>query len=209
MRFTRPKLKLSDAEREDIELTQFEQKERETQTEAIDRVKKAIRACAGHFTRQAQDRRTRRLERRPAARQSYLGDIELLESREKLYVIRDDLNKGKSRLAELELEAITAENARSRAQLERQLKIRQLKTRLALDRDKLTRTSRIVSRVGGRVAQVLSARGELVHEGSPVVLLHAPEGRERRRRRRARLRVDHLRARRRREEDRDQRTTSR
>ncbi len=29
--------KLSDAEREDIELTQFEQKERETQTEAIDR----------------------------------------------------------------------------------------------------------------------------------------------------------------------------
>ena len=138
---------MSDAERENIELTQFEQKERETQTEAIDRVKRAIELAQGTSRDKLKiaDRVVSSADRLRA--ESYLGDIELLESREKLYVIRDDLNKGKSRLAELELEAITAENARSRAQLERSLKIRQLKTRLALDRDKLTRTSRIVSRV--------------------------------------------------------------
>ncbi|HEX3450753.1 MAG TPA: hypothetical protein VHS97_21035, partial [Isosphaeraceae bacterium] len=106
--------------------------------------------------------------------QKYLGDMELLESREKLYVIKDDLNKGQSRLAELDLEATTTDYARKRAQLERRLKIRQLKTKLALDCDKLSRTSRVVSKVHGHVAEVLSARGELVHEGSPVVLLHTP-----------------------------------
>ncbi len=90
-------------------------------------------------------------------------------------MIRDDLNKGQSRLAELDLEAIKADNLRRRTRLERSLKIRQLETRLALDRDKLIRTSRIVSHVHGRVAQVLTARDELVREGSPVVLLHAPK----------------------------------
>ena len=65
-----------------------------------------------------------------SALKKYLGDIELLESREKLYVIKDDLNKGQSRLAELDLEATTADYARKRAQLERRLKIRQLETKL-------------------------------------------------------------------------------
>ena len=50
-----------------------------------------------------------------------------------------------------------------------------MKTKLALDRAKLARTSRVLSTVSGQVAQVLSARGELVHEGSPVVLLHSPK----------------------------------
>ena len=100
--------------------------------------------------------------------------MELLESREKLYVIKDDLNKGQSRLAELDLEATTTDYARKRAQLERRLKITQLETKLALDHEKLRRTSRIISKVHGQVADVLSARGELVHEGAPVVLLHSP-----------------------------------
>src|SRR6202040_3189351 len=106
--------------------------------------------------------------------QNYLGDIELLESREKLYEIKDELNKGQSRLAELDLEATTNDYTRKRAQLERQFKIRQLKTKLELDREKLSRTSRIISKVHGHVAEVLIDCGELVHEGSPVVLLHSP-----------------------------------
>ena len=53
--------------------------------------------------------------------------------------------------------------------------IEQLETKLALDRDKMERTSRVVSQVRGRVAQVLTARDELVREGAPVVLLHAPK----------------------------------
>jgi HlyD family secretion protein len=167
--------KLSDAEREDLELTRFEQQARESQTEAIERVRNSILAAQGTSKDKLRiaGRVVSSADRLRA--QSYLGDIELLESREKLYVIKDDLNKGQSRLAELELEAINAETVRRRAQLERSLKVRQLKTKLGLDRDKLLRTSQIVSRVNGRVAQVLSARGELVHEGSPVLLLHAPK----------------------------------
>ena len=106
--------------------------------------------------------------------QKNLGDLELLESREKFYDIGNALNNGQSRLAELDLDRITAEHVRGRAQLERKLKIKQLETKLMLDREKRTRTSQLVSPAGGRVAQVLIAGGELVHEGAPVVLLHAP-----------------------------------
>ena len=77
--------------------------------------------------------------------------------------IKDDLNKGKSRLAELDLDLIKGENARRHAQLERRVKIQQLKTRLELDRAKLIRTSQVVSQVNGKVVQVLVASGELVH----------------------------------------------
>jgi HlyD family secretion protein len=166
--------KLKDSEREDAELTKFEEKERETRTEAIYRVKHAVL-----LARETSNDKLRIAERVVSSAdrlrsQHHLGDIELLESREKLYVIKDDLNKGQSRLAELDLEATTTDYARKRAQLERRLKISQLETKLALDREKLNRTSRIISKVHGHVAEVLSARGELVHEGSPVVLLHSP-----------------------------------
>jgi HlyD family secretion protein len=166
--------KLQDALREDEKLTEFEQKERENKTEAVERVKRAIRLAqeTARDKLKIAERVVSSADRLRA--QSYLGDIELLESREKLYLIKDDLNKGQSRLAELELELITAENSRRRAQLERALKIRQLQTKIGLDRDKLTRNSRIVGKVKGQVAQVLSVKGELVKEGSPVVLLHAP-----------------------------------
>ena len=119
-------------------------------------------------------------------------------------MIKDDLNKGKSQLAELELEAITADYTRKRAQLERQLKIRQLKTKLDLDRDKLTRTSRIVSQVHGRVAQVLSCPGRAGPRGvagRPASLRPGQSGAPMRTG--SAVRIDHLRARRRGEEDRD------
>jgi HlyD family secretion protein len=105
---------------------------------------------------------------------NHLGDTELLESRDKLYDIRDDLNKGQSRLAEIELDAIKSDNARRRVRLEREHRIREKDTKLKLDREKLMRTARIVSHVHGSVAQVLSARDELVKEGAPVVLVHSP-----------------------------------
>ena len=96
-----------------------------------------------------------------------------MSAREKLYKIRDDINEDQSRLAELELTGVRSENARRRAQLDRRLKIRDLQTKLDLDRDKLARTSRIFSHTRGQVAQLLSAPDELIREGSPVVLLHA------------------------------------
>ena len=168
-------LKLKDVEREDLELTRHEQKEQETQTEAIERLRRAIREA--HVTSRDKLKIAESIAEsdvRLRARK-YLGDAEMLESREKLYLIKDDLNKGRSRLAELDLDETKGETARHRAQLERRLKIQQLQTRLELDRAKLSRTSRIVSQYHGRVVQVLSASGEMVREGSPVVMLDGPK----------------------------------
>ncbi len=47
-------------------------------------------------------------------------------------------------------------------------------TKLRLDRDKLDRTSRILSHETGTVTQILTAADELVREGAPVVLLSSP-----------------------------------
>ncbi len=104
-----------------------------------------------------------------------MGDQELLEAREKKYDIKNDINKGSTKLAELVLEGTKAENARRRAKLERKLKIKQLERKLELDREKMVRTSRVVSRFSGVVAQMFCARDELVKEGAPVVLLHSPK----------------------------------
>ena len=167
--------KLDDFEREDRELTQFEQQERKTQDAAIDRVKQAT-LLARDTSRDKLKVAQRLVDSTDRLRlQHHMGDLDLLETREKLYTIQDDLNKGKSRLAELELEGIKAENARRRSQLDRRLKIKQLETKLALDRGKMTRTSHVVSHASGQVAQVLSAEDELVREGAPIVLLHAPK----------------------------------
>ena len=169
-------LKLKDARHEDLEFTRHEQNEHDTQTKAIGRVRRAIeesQATALIKLRIAEDIAIGDDRLRA---QKYLGNVELLESRDKLYTIKDELNKGKSRLAELDLELIKGENTRGHSQLERRVKIEQLKTRLDLDRAKLIRTSQVVSQVHGKVVQVLVARGDLVHEGAPVVLLDCPEG---------------------------------
>ena len=167
--------KLEDLRREDREFTEFEQREREHKEAAIDRVKQAIRRAEdGSLDKLKIAQQVVHAADRLGSRK-LLPDLDLLEARTKFYEIQDDLNKGRSRLAELELDRISAENGRRRAQLERRLKIRQLETKLALDRAKMERTSRVVSPVGGRVAQVLTARDELVREGAPVVLLHAPK----------------------------------
>ncbi len=167
--------KLKDAQHEDLELTRHEQKERETQTEALNRVRRAIHEVEATSRDKLKIAASIAESDVRLRARKYLGDAEMLESREKLYVIKDDLNKGRSRLAELDLDAIKGETARHRAQLERRLKIQQLEKRLELDRAKLFRTSRIVSQHHGRVVQVLSASGELVHEGSPVVMLDGPK----------------------------------
>ena len=57
--------------------------------------------------------------------------------------------KPDTRLAELELEWTKAENARRRAQIERKLKIKQLERKLELDREKMTRTSQVISQFSG------------------------------------------------------------
>jgi HlyD family secretion protein len=166
--------RLADLRRQDMELTRFEQAERESKAAAMSRMKETVLAARRdgldklELAHRVVDGANRlRVDK-------HLADLELLESREKLYTVREELNKGQSRLAELDLEGVTAENARKRAQLERRLKIDELETRLKLDREKLERTSRVVSPSRGQVAQVLATMGGLVQEGAPVVLLHAP-----------------------------------
>ena len=168
-------LKLKDAQHEDLEFTRHEQSEHDTQTKAIDRVRRAIEESQATALVKLKIAESIAIGDDRLRAKKYLGDVELLESREKLYTIKDDLNKGKSRLAELDLEFTKGENARIHAQLERRVKIQQLKTRLEIDRAKLVRTSQVVSQVYGKVVQVLVASGDLVHEGAPIVLLDCPK----------------------------------
>jgi HlyD family secretion protein len=167
--------RLADLRREDDVLTRFEDEERRSKETAIAKVKESIDKArvdgldklriAGRVVEGANRLRANK----------YLGDLDFLESREKFYDIRDVLNKGETRLAELELERVTSEYARERARLERRLKIEELRTKLRLDGDKLVRNSRVVSPARGEVTQVLSVPGGLVQEGAPVALLHAPK----------------------------------
>ncbi len=167
-------LRLAELRRQDRELTRFEESERESKDAAIARVKESVlRADRDGRDKLEIARRVVEGANRLRA-DKHLGDLELLESREKLYDVHDALNKGRSRLAELELERVTADNARARSRLERQLAIGELETRLSLDREKLERTSQVVSPTDGEVTQVLSTLGGLMQEGAPVVLLHSP-----------------------------------
>jgi HlyD family secretion protein len=167
--------KLEDLRREDREFTEFEQQEHANKKAAIAQVQETIRRAEGDLQVKLRiaERVVNAADRLRA--QKHLGDLDLLDARAKFYDIREALNRGQSRLAELELDLITAENSQRRAQLERRLKIGQAETKLALDRRKMERTSRVLSQTRGRVAQILTARDELVREGAPVVLLHAPK----------------------------------
>jgi HlyD family secretion protein len=166
--------KLADLKREDQELSGFEQRERETHGAAIDKIKQAVLSARANSQDQLALARKiyKGADRLRADKQ--LNDQELLESHEKMYVILDEINKGHSRLAELDLDWNKAEYARGRAQVERRVKIEQVETKLKLDREKLARNSRIKSHAYGQVADVLVANDDLVKEGSPVVLLHSP-----------------------------------
>jgi HlyD family secretion protein len=167
--------KLADLRRQDEELTLFEVEERKSKETAISRVREAVLKAQvdGQDKYRIAGRVVEGANRLRADK--YLSDLEFLESREKFYDIRDNLNKGQTRLAELELDSVTAENARKRARLERRLRIDELSTKLRLDRAKLDRNSPVVSPARGQVAQVLSVPGGMVQEGAPVVLLHAPK----------------------------------
>jgi HlyD family secretion protein len=166
---------LEDLERENRELTLFEDKERGRKEAAVDRVRQAVHATQNN----AQDKlkiAQRIINSADRLRdQKLMDDVDLLEAHQKFHEIKDELFKGDSKLAELDLDLATAESVRRRLQLERKLKIGVVKTKLDLDRDKLKRTSKIVSQSRGQVTQILTAEGELVREGSPIVLLHAPK----------------------------------
>jgi HlyD family secretion protein len=165
--------KLKDLNEENIEQTEFEQREKRTQETAMAQVKKATLESQANSSEELKiaDRIVKSAERLRIQR--FLGDLDLLTAREKLYNVRRELKKGDTRLAELELDRIKAENGRLRAQRERGLKIKHFETKLASDREKLKRTSRIVSNAHGRVADMLATPGELVREGAPIVLLHS------------------------------------
>ena len=167
--------KLEDLKREDDELTQFELGEKATHDEAMARVRRATDLDYENSKNKLKIAERLAVGADRLREKLIMSDLELLESREKKFDILDSLNKGKVRLAELELEATKAENGRRRSRLDRRLKIEQHARKLAIDRAKMERTSQVKSHVRGRVAQVLSARDELVREGAPVVLLHAPK----------------------------------
>jgi biotin carboxyl carrier protein len=79
----------------------------------------------------------------------------------------------------LRREKIDANDSGRKFQSERRLKITELETKLALDRDRLDRTSRIVSPTAAVVDRLLVGLHQQVHDGAPVVVLHGPNKRRR------------------------------
>jgi len=163
--------RLKELQREDEELTKFEENERNTQDEAIavlqEAIQKSIQNSKGGL--RVADRIVAGSGRLLQLQQ--LSNPDLLKDLQQRYAIQNDLYNGHSKLAELQLTRVISKNQRSRARLQRRLEISKQATRLRLDQYKLERTSRIVAHEAGRVTQVLSAVDEYVKEGAPVVLL--------------------------------------
>jgi HlyD family secretion protein len=159
---------------EDRRLTDFEKGERAKQEAAVTQLREAIRRTVAnaHEGLKLADRIVSGSERLRLI--SQLSNLDYLKDLQQKHTIQNELNGGLSKLAELELTWLTANNQRQRVQLQRQLEIDRLALRLRLDQDKLDRTSRIVSHAEGTVTQVLTATDEFVSEGAPVVLLSSP-----------------------------------
>jgi HlyD family secretion protein len=165
------KTRLAELRSEHDRLSAFEDDERLTQKMAVDRLREALRTTIDNnraglkVAERIKDGARRLLSR------NLLNNLDLLESMEKLYEIRTTVDASDSKLAELDLTWLSAENARNKAALQRRLELNRLETKLGVASAKLDRRSRIVSPVDGKVTQILSAANELVLEGSPVVLL--------------------------------------
>jgi HlyD family secretion protein len=155
-------------------LTEFEDKERATQELAVARLEEAIQRTVSNSREglKVADRIVNGSERLRLI--SQLSNLDYLKDLQQKYAIQNDLNGGLSKLAELQLTWLTANNQRRRARLQRQIEISKVEMRLQLDRGKLDRTSRIVCHANGTVTQVLTATDEFVSEGAPVVLLSSP-----------------------------------
>ena len=166
--------RLAQVKDEHLRLTQFENDERRTQQLAIARLKASIDRTIANST-EGLEVAKKIVDGSVRLRNTInLSNLEYFKDLQQKYSIQNDLNTGRSRLAELELTRLTSENQRERARLQRELEINRLETKLDLDRKKLGRTSQIVSHTHGTVTQILTAADEFVREGAPVVLLSTP-----------------------------------
>jgi len=163
--------RIAELKNEHDQLNAFEDDERRTQKLAVERLRQALQTTIdNNRTGLKVAERIKEGARRLLSR-NLLNNLDLLESMEKLYEIRTNVDTSDSKLAELDLTWLSAENARNKAALQRRLEINRVETKLGVERAKLDRTSSIVSPVDGKVTQILTAANELVREGSPVVLL--------------------------------------
>jgi NHLM bacteriocin system secretion protein len=171
--------RLQELRREDEALTKFEDDERRSKDQTFEIESSQVSHSLKNLRQQLvlADQVTEDAARRRAERD--VGDRELFEAKEKQRKIQGDMNRAHLRLNELSQDRASAENTRSRARFERQLKIKQLESRLALDREKLGRMSRIVSHRSGVVDQFLVGVDQQVNEGAAVVRLHGPRAQER------------------------------
>lgn len=160
---------------EDGLLTEFEDRERATQEEAVGRLRVAIDRTIENSSEGLKLANQIVTGSERLRRVNQLSTLDYLKDLKQRYAIQNDLDGGISKQAEIELTWLTADNQRQRTRLQRRLEISRLEMRLRLDREKLGRTSKIVSHVEGTVAQVLAATDEYVREGTPVVLLSSPK----------------------------------
>ncbi len=167
--------RLDQLRNEDRLLGEFEDREQDIQERAIGRLTEAIERTISNSREglKVADRVISGSVRLRLVKQ--LSDPEYLKDLQQRYAIQNALDGGLSKRAEVELTRLTSNNQRQRARLQRRLEISKLEMRLRLDREKLDRTSKIVSHVEGAVTQVLTAPDEYVREGVPVVLLSSPK----------------------------------
>lgn len=167
--------RISELQKEDVLLTEFEGNEKKTQVEAIARLKESITRTIDN----AKEGLNVALEILAGSQRlrliSQLSKLDYLKDLQQKYTIQNDLNNGLTKLREVDLTWLTSENQRRRARLQRQLEISRLLTKLKLEEEKLRRTSRIESHAHGTVTQILTAVDQFVQEGAPVVLLSSPK----------------------------------
>jgi HlyD family secretion protein len=167
--------RLRELQKEDDLLTEFEAGERSSQKLALARLKDALDRTVTNST-EGLGVADKIVEGSNRLRSMFnLSNLEYLKDLQQRYTIQNDLNGGRTKLAELDLTWLTSENQRQKFRLQRQLEISKLKTKLRLDGEKLDRTSRIISHSRGTVTQILSAADAYVREGAPVVLLSSPK----------------------------------
>jgi HlyD family secretion protein len=172
------KARIRELEKEDVLLTEFERNEKQTQEQAIARLKESIHRTIDNATEGLGvalkivdgSHRLRLI--------SQLSNLDYLKDLQQKYTIQNDLNNGQTKLAEVDLTWLTSENQRHRVRLQRRLEISRLQTKLRLEEQKYGRTSRIISHAEGKVTQILTAADQFVQEGAPIVLLSSPKSTE-------------------------------
>ena len=159
-------------------LSRFDEAEQTKQREAVRQFRDALAAkekhaaerqkTAGAIVKREQDLNNRM----PGA----ISTRSRLDSLTLLHQIGSEIDNARAQLKELEHDRLRDENQRQREALERQFRVRSLKTKIAGLREQLDRKSKILTSEAGSVRQIFKPLGSMVQEGEIIALLEKGRG---------------------------------